>query len=253
MKLKPLLTVAVLLCGLTVSIPALLRAAQKDGGGTASASGEGRIAVADAARIFKEMQETKDVERDMGAERDRLEAVAQEKDSEVRKLQAQRDQLRVGAPQYEELNEKLNDAALELRLWVEQTNARNERSQKRQVRAMFAKIEAAVAEIAQRDGYELVLAKQRPELPENLDRVKYEQIVSRLAARNMLFASERADISDEVIALLDAQYKNQGGAGGAAPAAAREPAAAAGSPRRSAPRPAGGSGAAPGNANAGQK
>ena len=246
MKLKPLLTAAVLLCCLTLSIPALLRAAQKEGGGTASAAGEGRIAVADAARIFKEMQETKDVERDMGAERDRLEAVAQEKDSEVRKLQAQRDQLRVGAPQYEELNEKLNDAALELRLWIEQTNARNERSQKRQVRAMFAKIEAAVAEIAQRDGYELVLAKQRPELPENLDRVKYEQIVSRLAARNVLFASDRADISGEVIALLDAKYKSKGGA--AAPAAAGG--GGTGGPRRSAapaqpgPRQGGGGGGA---------
>jgi Skp family chaperone for outer membrane proteins len=241
MKLKPLMTVALLFAALTVMIPALLPAAQDEGGGGAAApaADEGRIAVADAARIFKEMQETRDVERDMMAERERLEAVGQEKDSEVRKLQAQRDQLRVGAPQYEELNEKLNDAALEFRLWVEQTNARNERSQKRQVRAMFQKIEAAVAEIAQRDGYGLVLAKQRPELPENLDRVKYDQIVRSLSARNVLYASTKVDISDEVIALLDAKYKSKGG--GAAPASG-----GATGPRKPAAQPAPAQPAAPG-------
>jgi Skp family chaperone for outer membrane proteins len=168
---------------------------------------------------------------------------------EIRKLEAQRGQLKPDSPQFDELSEKYNDAALEFKLWQAQATSKAERNQKRQIKALFQKVEAATAEIAQRDGYDLVLAKQRPELPDNVDNVKYEQIVAALSARNVLYASPKADITDAVIALLDSKYKAKGGGGAARPAAApipggaaapapAAPAPAAGGPRRPAPAPA---------------
>jgi outer membrane protein len=195
-----------LLCGLALPLA------------TARAQGTNvRIAVADASRIFNEMQETKDAQAQMQEERNRLEAIGKEKADEVNKLKAQRDQLKPDAPGYDDLTDKLNDAYNDFQAWRASAQAKAERAQKRQVATLFQKVELATAEIAQRDGYDLVLAKQRPQLPDNLDALKYEQIVATLSARNVLYSSPRADISDQVIAVLNTKYKGRGGAASTAP------------------------------------
>jgi Skp family chaperone for outer membrane proteins len=192
-----------------------------------------RIAVADATRIFNEMQETKEAQKSMGEERDRLNAIGKEKADEVRKLQAERDQIKPDSPKYDELNEKLTDTALDFKLWQAKAQSGAERNQKRQIKSLFAKVEAAVAEIAKRDGYDLVLTKVRPELPANVDNINYDQIVAALSGRNVLYSSPKVDISDAVIALLDSKYKGKGGAA-AAPAGGGTPKKPAGA---AAPRP----------------
>ena len=192
-----------------------------------------RIAVADATRIFNEMQETKDAQKGMGEERDRLNAIGKEKADEVRKLQAERDQIKPDSPKYDDLNEKLTDAALDFKLWQAKATSGAERNQKRQIKALFQKVEAAVAEIAKRDGYDLVLTKVRPELPANVDNINYDQIVAALSGRNVLYASPKVDISDAVIALLDSKYKGKGGAAAAPAGGAPAPK----KPGAGAPRP----------------
>jgi Skp family chaperone for outer membrane proteins len=205
MNLKALIPLS-LLCGL--ALPATFAHAQ----GT-----NVRIAVADASRIFNEMQETKDTKVQMDEERSRLEAVAKEKADELNKPKAQRDQLKPGAPGYDELTDKLNDSYNDFQAWRASAQAKGERNQKRQVATLFKKVEAATAQVAQREGYDLVLAKQSPQLPENLDAVKYEQVVQILSARNVLYAAPRADISEQVIQVLNTNYKSHGGSATTAP------------------------------------
>jgi outer membrane protein len=227
MTLKALIPLS-LLCGL--ALPATFARAQ---------GSNVRIAVADAARIFNEMQETKDAQSQMQEERNRLEAVGKEKADELNKLKAQRDQLKPGAPGYDELTDKLNDAYNDFQAWRASAQAKAERNQKRQVATLFQKVEAATSQIAQREGYDLVLAKQQPQLPENLDAVKYEQVVQILSARNVLYAAPRADISDMVIQQLNANYKGRvGAATTATPPAGTAPRTAAPAPAPSPAQPA---------------
>lgn len=216
------------------------------GGGGGGSAANVRVAMANPSRIFQEMQETKDLQENLRSEGVRLTAEEKEKRAELQKLQNQRNQLKPDTPQWDELNTDLMDAALEFRLWGEQTKAKAGRMQKRQLKHLFEQIEQAIAEVAERDGYDLVIADQRPELPENLDEINFDQLRALINTRNVLYASAKADLSDQVIALLDARYKGRGGA--AVPAAA-------GPPRRpAAPRQGGaGTGAPPGNANAGQQ
>jgi Skp family chaperone for outer membrane proteins len=231
MNFKALIPLS-LLCGL--ALPATFARAQ---------GSNVRIAVADAARIFNEMQETKDTQAQMQEERNRLEAVGKEKADELNKLKAQREQLKAGAPGYDELTDKLNDAYNDFQAWRASAQAKAERNQKRQVSTLFQKVEAATAQVAQSQGYDLVLAKQQPSLPENLDAVKYEQVVQILSARNVLYAAPRADISDQVIQVLNTNYKGHGGAATTAPPRAPRTAAPttpapAPAPRSPAPAPA---------------
>src|SRR5687767_2871258 len=88
-----------------------------------------RIAVADATRIFNQMQETVDAQKTMGEERDRLNAIGKEKADEVRKIQTERDLIKPDSPKYDELNEKLTEAALDFKLWQAKAQSGAERNQ----------------------------------------------------------------------------------------------------------------------------
>jgi Skp family chaperone for outer membrane proteins len=184
----------------------------------ARAQGNGkdlRIAVADPSRIFSEMQETKDLKEKMETERQRLFGMEKEKRENLTKIQKQRDELKPDHPQYEELNKQLMQAAVEFKNWGDFAKLEAERNQKRQLRSLFGKIQSAVSEIARRDGIDLVIANQQPELPQNLDQINYNQLRELINQRDVLYAGEKADISSAVIALLDSQYKGNP-AGGAA-------------------------------------
>jgi Skp family chaperone for outer membrane proteins len=195
-----------------------------------------RVAIANPGRIFNEMQETKALKANLESEHGRLKQMEDERRKELQKLQEERNQLKADTPQWEELNNKLMDAVLEFQLWGQKTKAKAERDQKRQLKLLFDNIESAVAEVAKRDGYDLVVAELRPELPENLDQVTFDQMRIAMNSRNVLYASSKADISDAVIAMLDSKYKSKGGGAVAAPGG-RKPAPAPAPAPASAPAP----------------
>lgn len=224
MKRKSLLIPFVLL-GLVVAASPLTSFAQ----GPAQ-----RIATANPGRILAEMQETKDYNEALEAERVRLIAMVKEKRDELQKLQQQRNQLKPESPQWDELNNKLMDEAMNVEMMGQQTKLKSDRNKKRQIKVLFQRIEQAVGEIAQRDGYDIVIADQRRQLPDDLDQVPYEKVVDSIIDRNVLYTAPKNDISDAVIALLDSKYKTRGGGG----AGAGNPAAPAPAPaKKTAPAP----------------
>jgi Skp family chaperone for outer membrane proteins len=83
------------------------------------------------------------------------------------------------------------------------------------VKDLYDKIEAAVADVAQANGIDMVIADGRQDIV-NVDQVPAEELRRLLNSRNLLFSSKGVDITDKVITLLDAKFAaNKGGAGGA--------------------------------------
>jgi Skp family chaperone for outer membrane proteins len=76
-----------------------------------------------------------------------------------------------------------------------------------QIKMLYDKITAKIGAVALQRGIELVLAEQRPELPPDMDQISIDQLRQLLGGRNILYNVETADISNQVIAALDADYK----------------------------------------------
>ncbi|MGH7215231.1 MAG: OmpH family outer membrane protein, partial [Tepidisphaeraceae bacterium] len=115
--------------------------------------------------------------------------------------------LKPDSPQYGDRNKELLQAAVDLKVWGELMQQDLQRSQKQQMKSLFEKIEEAITEVAQQKGVDLVIAEQRPELPESIDQISVDQLRMLINQRNVLYATPKADISNEVIALLDSKYK----------------------------------------------
>lgn len=168
-----------------------------------------KVATVNAAKVFNELQETKDLKAKMENERKTLEAQEVEKKTRIKDLQSARDALKVDSPQYDEKNQELIRAAIDLEVWGRMTQATVGRNQKQQMMNLFNKITATVAEVATAKGIDLVLAEQRPDnlTPEQLEQINVDQMRALINSRNVLFSTPNVDISNDVIATMDAKYK----------------------------------------------
>jgi Skp family chaperone for outer membrane proteins len=166
-----------------------------------------RIAVASPGQVFNSIQETKDISQQREATHKSLEAQRQQKEQKVRDLTQALQLLKADSPGYADKRSEAESASVEYDVWVKITQADQERDAKLQLRALWDKVTAAVAEVATQKGYDLVLADSREEIPDDIDRVTGEQLQALIHTRNVLYASAQTDITQDVIALMDAKYK----------------------------------------------
>jgi Skp family chaperone for outer membrane proteins len=186
-----------------------------------------KVAVCNPARVFGEMQETKDLKQKIENQQKQLKAEIDARQGKVKDLQAQRDLLKPDSPQFTTADQTFMKEAIEFDTWSKITQAQLQGEQKQQMKSLFDKIVQATDEVAKAKGIDLVFADQRPDLPENLAAINVDQLRAILNGRNILSINEKkVDISQDVIANLDAKYKSSGGGGAAAPAPSPAPAPA---------------------------
>lgn len=169
-----------------------------------------KIAIANPARVFSDIQETKDLRGKMENLRKGLAAEDQQRKAELNDLQTQRQQLKPDSPQYAEKNKELLQKAIEYETWGKMQQANMQHEQKLQMKTLFDKIEVAVAEIAKQRQIDIVIAEQKPDFPDDIDAINVDQLRMLINQRNVLYAAPEQDISNEVIALLDARYRESG-------------------------------------------
>lgn len=172
-----------------------------------SAFGQVKIATVNAAKVFNEIQETKDLKSKMENDQKTLQAQDLEKKTKIKDLQSARDALKPDAPQYNDANKQWMQAAIDYKIWQEMQGADIQRMQKQQMLTIFNKITTAVSEVATAKGLDLVVAEQRPEVPDNLDQINVDQVRLLINQRNVLYSTPNVDISNDVIAAMDARYK----------------------------------------------
>src|SRR5271154_2701472 len=80
---------------------------------TMSASAQIKIATVNAARVFNEIQETKDLKSKMENDQKTLQAQDLDKKTKLKDLQSARDALKPDAPQYDKANQDLMQAAVD--------------------------------------------------------------------------------------------------------------------------------------------
>ena len=178
----------------------------------APAMAQTKIAVANPIKILNELQETKDLNAAMTAERQAAEAEAKQRIETIKATQAERDQLKPDAPQWAELNKKFVQQQTEAKNWQQTTGQALAAKFREQAKRMHSKIAATISEVAKAKGYDLVLAEQSTDVPdEQLAQMQPQQIMSVLfGAQNVLYSTDAADLTQDVIMKLDAAYKSTG-------------------------------------------
>src|SRR5450432_3333252 len=167
-----------------------------------------KIATANPAKIFTDLQETKDLQAKMVNDGKTLQATEMEKRQKLKDLQAQRDTLKEGSAQFNDINKQLMQASVDYEVWSKLEQNEIQREQKQQIRTLFEKITATTADVAKQRGIDLVIAEQRPDFPDSMDQITPDQLRLLISQRNVLYNSGALDISNDIIAAMDAKYKS---------------------------------------------
>jgi len=169
--------------------------------------GQTKIAVANPIKILNELAETKDINKAMESEQATFKQQAGDREQKLKDVQAQRDALKSDSPQYLDLNKQLVTQRTEAQAWAQQTQLELGRKFRDQAKRMNDKITTAITEVAKAEGYDLVLSEQKPELTDaQMEQMNPQQLMSVLFGRNPLYKSDAIDVTQKIIAKLDAVY-----------------------------------------------
>jgi len=164
-----------------------------------------KVAIANPVTIFNGLKEKQELVAQMDSENKTLEAERLRRTSAIHDLQTARDLLKSDSPQYAAANDKLVQASIEFEVWGRLQQGKMENIQKLKIKELYDKIIIAIGKVANSKGIDLVLADQRPELPD-IDKITADQLRAVLGQRNVLYNSQLADISADVGALMDKEY-----------------------------------------------
>ncbi len=167
-----------------------------------------RVAIANPAKIFNELQETRDLQAKFNNDLSALNVQKKEKELKLNDTKSARDAVKPDSTTWVERNDELLRLAVDYEVWQRITQAELERQQKTQMKLIFDKITESIGQVATGKGIDLVIAEVRPDLPESLDQIQVNDLRARLVSRNVLFNAPGVDISNDVIAAMDAKYKS---------------------------------------------
>jgi Skp family chaperone for outer membrane proteins len=170
-----------------------------------------RVAVANPSLIFAKMRETASLKEKLEDRRKELAAKEHELHDEIDRMIQDRDaNYNPKHPKYIEICEQIDKKKADFQAWGLATKASVERQQKLMVKTLYDKIEAAVATVAQQNGYDLVIADGRQDIG-SVEDISPEDLRRLLNTRAVLYSSKQVDITEMVLAVLDQQFAAAGG------------------------------------------
>lgn len=191
-------------------------------GATAQVAQPTKVAIVNPSRIFADMLEIKALRLKLEERRKELAGKENQMRGNIEELMQKRVQYKPGSAPYRDMSEQIDMAKAQLQTWGMATKASVDRDQKQMLRDLYEKLESTVAEVAQKEGIDLVIADGRQDLNEFED-VSAEDFRRLLNSRAIIFSTKNIDITDKVLTLLDARFKQQGG-GAAVPPPINTPA-----------------------------
>jgi len=168
------------------------------GGGT-------RVAVVNIPTVSENYKKTADLEAYFDGVRGRLteqrDALRNKIDMLGRSLQ---EELKPGTDEFIARQKELALAQAELQWFMDSESKRVERGLSNSLREIFDDIQTVVKEIAEARGYDIVLASD--ELPDE-PAESATQVRQQILLQKVLYWKPQVDITDEVVARLNAQYE----------------------------------------------
>ncbi|HEY7115581.1 MAG TPA: OmpH family outer membrane protein [Tepidisphaeraceae bacterium] len=168
-----------------------------------------RIATVNPAKVFNEMQETKDLKQKMEADRKTITDEGQRRAKEVEDAKQRRGLFNEGTDDFNKANKEYLEKVIAAQAWQELIKADLQRQQKSQMKSLFEKIEQATKEVAEARKLDIVIVEQKTDLPADLDQINVDQLRGLINQRTVLYNNGKFDITNEVLQRVDEKYKTK--------------------------------------------
>ena len=164
------------------------------------------VAVVNVAELIANCQKNKDFQATVDKRQVALRQEQKNRETKINQLRGDLDLVGNDAERQKKIRE-ITKAAYEFQAWqqIEQQNLL--RDQRTALIELYGEIDAAVAIIAQREGYALVIFDTPSP---DFDKLNPEQLVQVIGNRRVVYRSEKINLTASVLAKLDLDHKNRG-------------------------------------------
>lgn len=182
-----------------------LLAGMRSSASAAGAAANGRVGSVNVGRLFMEFQRKKDLDEEMRQAEQRINLEMETRRNRIDSLQAVVDAMSPDDPTFAAKQRELLQAQIEFKNWFDLKQADMTREVGVWTTRIYQEINEAVAEVAQREGFEMVMAYEdfRPRS------VDPEQVQEQIARRRVLYVSPSVDLTQRVLDTLNEQYRAQ--------------------------------------------
>jgi Skp family chaperone for outer membrane proteins len=169
--------------------------------------GTARVAVVNVSTVSARYARTADLEAQFEQQRLSFNEQRNAMQQKIQRLgQSLQQELRPGTPEFEARRKELAMQEAELQWFSEAESQRIERGLAESLRSIYADILAALREVADEQGIDIVLAAdQLPEEPAQTTTQVRQQIV----LQKVLYWNPRMDLTEQVIARVNERYRAQ--------------------------------------------
>ena len=168
-----------------------------------------KLGVVNMQKVFEQLQEAKDLRATLEAKKTEFNSLGQARQSELNSLKQQlANGPKPDSQQYEDLAKQIEEKAVTYDNELKLKQLTMTRDLAHQLKALYDKVESSVGDVAKQKGLDLVITEIHPEFPTNMREMTPEQIQNLIGSRNVLYKSDKIDITSEVVTALDAKYKS---------------------------------------------
>jgi uncharacterized membrane protein (UPF0127 family)/Skp family chaperone for outer membrane proteins len=159
---------------------------------------------------YSNLQETIDIDRQLQAMQDQLKQLTTDHQTQMQALQKKiNDVTKSGGKPYEDLVDELDLKTLQFASDEQAIKSRIQRTQNHQLKHGFDQIQAVVNELAQKQGLDAVINKTGAIVTTfNTETAKPETVASLIFNRSMLYNTDAVDLTADVIAQVNKNYKS---------------------------------------------
>jgi Skp family chaperone for outer membrane proteins len=178
-------------------------------GTPASAWAEFKAGVVDTVFVVNEYARTKDANDDLKTEMDILRATAEPKAKKVTELQLRRDGFNRSSEEWKTANEVFVKAQVDYQAWFLPEQAKIEWKHRDVLLDMYRQLSVVAAKIAKDKGLDMVFTKAFL-MPPQIDITEaqgLDDLKQRIINQRILYPTNIADLTQEVLTALNAEYK----------------------------------------------
>ena len=164
-----------------------------------------KVAVCNPMKVISQVQEGKDAMAKWKQEGETLNNQATVKKGQ---LQTEQDEIKLLLPtsdEFEKKVEKLTEDQADYQAWAQSAQVNLARKQQQEERALFDKVLKAVADLAQAQGFTVVINGAFADFPD-IAHTDANSFVQTILLHNCLYVDPKLDITQQVIIALDKAY-----------------------------------------------
>jgi Skp family chaperone for outer membrane proteins len=167
-----------------------------------------RIAVCNPARVLDQMDKRKTLDEKGRTEIERFRAELTKRQIEIEELRARLKEYNPNSPAANEKMEEVMEKTIRFEVYKRVKEIQLVQQQKEQFLTLYVDVQQACKEVAAAKSINLVLSERTLEIPAFLQnqQLTLDQVKAAVGQQNVLFSDGKADITQDVVLLLNKKY-----------------------------------------------